>query len=293
MPELPETVTDLFIDRLGADFKVRQVTALGGGCINHAVKVESNQGNYFVKWNQNCPPDFFEREAECLEELAKPGSILKIPQVIASKSLDDGPAVLITEFLREPESGSSGQDEILGRGLAEIHQFRQDKFGFYHDNYCGLTRQDNQWNQDWIDFFSRQRLLYLLNLVEQSRSLGGREKKIYENFLAKLPERLGHNPEPVLIHGDLWSGNYMYTSDGPAIIDPACCYADREFDLSITVMFGGFSRKFWSAYQEAYPFEPEWKERNELYMIYHYLNHYHLFGGSYGNQAMNIADRFS
>ena len=182
---------------------------------------------------------------------------------------------------------------MLGRGLAEIHQYENDQFGFYHDNYCGSTIQDNSWNENWIDFFGNQRIGHLINLIKKSRGLEASEERTYDKLIQKLPELINHGPKPGLIHGDLWSGNYMYSGNGPAIIDPASCYADREFELSITNMFGGFSDTFWQAYQEAYPLPKGWQERNTLYMLYHYLNHYHLFGGYYGSQALQIAKKFT
>ncbi len=119
------------------------------------------------------------------------------------------------------------------------------------------------------------------------------ERKVYDQLLDKLPDRIGHLPKPSLNHGDLWSGNYLYSSNGPALIDPASYYADREFDLALMGMFGGFSPTVWDAYQETYPLPSAWKERHTLYQLYHYLNHYHLFGGHYGQQALQIAKKYS
>jgi len=293
MASVPKVVKQLLQEQIAHDIQINGSQTLGGGCINHAVKLSTSQGDYFVKWNDNCPRDLFLREAESLEELAKPDTAFVVPRVIAATELtDDDPGAIITEYLPPATNRSKGEDEQLGTGLAQLHRFRGDKFGFYHNNYCGATLQNNDWNDNWINFFGQQRIQYLLDLIRDSRSLGGDEQKTYQRLIDKLPELIGHEPEPALNHGDLWSGNYMYTQKGPALIDPASYYADREFDLSIVNMFGGFSDTFWNAYQEAYPLPPEWRSRNDLYMIYHYLNHYYLFGGSYGQQAMGIAKRF-
>ncbi|UZR94441.1 fructosamine kinase family protein [Chondrinema litorale] len=271
---------------------LQDVSSLSGGCINAASKLVTNKGVFFAKWNANCPDDLFLREAECLTELKKAGSILAIPEVyLALEPVDTFPALLITEFM-SPASDRSSQDEALGIGLAQIHQFTQKQFGFAHDNYCGATLQDNTHQNNWIDFYRDQRLGNLLNQIKAKRPLDSHSLKIYDSLLDKLPEIIGHQPDAALNHGDLWSGNYMYSEKGPALIDPASAYADRELDLALTTMFGGFSSRFWAAYEETFPLPAEWRERNNLYMLYHYLNHYFLFGGGYGMQALEIAKSY-
>ena len=118
------------------------------------------------------------------------------------------------------------------------------------------------------------------------------EELIYNRLLEKIPELIPADSKPALIHGDLWSGNYMISANGPALIDPASCYTDREMELGIVTMFGGFSQQFYDAYQEAYPLPSDWRERNRLYQLYHILNHYYLFGGSYRSQALQIAKSY-
>jgi protein-ribulosamine 3-kinase len=281
-------------EETGQAISIRSVKMLGGGCINHASKAETSQGNFFIKWNTQGPEDIFLREAECLETLALAESELQIPKVYLKTAPQEGlPAMLVTEFL-EPTSGStSQQDEILGRGIAQIHQYQKNSFGFDHNNYCGSTPQRNDWQADWIIFFRDQRIGFLLKLIDKSRGLGSEERKVYDQLLNNLEKWIGHHPDPSLNHGDLWSGNYMYSAKGPALIDPASYFADREFDLAMMGMFGGFSERVWEAYQEVYPLPSEWKQRHDLYMLYHYLNHYHLFGGHYGQQALSIARKYA
>ncbi|MEM1137266.1 MAG: fructosamine kinase family protein [Bacteroidota bacterium] len=279
-------------EQLGSRIELKEVVALSGGCINAASKLVTNQGVFFAKWNANCPNDLFLREAESLNELRKANTILVIPEVFLAKEImDQYPALLITAFLEAPKD-RNGQDEQLGRGLAQMHQFSHGYFGFNNNNYCGATLQENGFQKDWILFYRDQRLRHLLNLIKGKRKVDTQALNIYERLFERLPEIIGHEPTPALNHGDLWSGNYMYSQKGPALIDPASAYADRELDLALTTMFGGFSAKFWEAYQEVYPLSNEWKERNKLYMLYHYLNHYYLFGGGYGTQAMDIAKSY-
>lgn len=131
-----------------------------------------------------------------------------------------------------------------------------------------------------------------MRLIDQRRGLDNSELKVYERLVDRLPQLIGHAPPPALTHGDLWSGNALRSASGPALIDPACAYADREGDLALMAMFGGFSDRTWAAYQEAYPTPAGWLERQSLYQLYHYLNHDYLFGGGYGRQALAIAKRY-
>jgi fructosamine-3-kinase len=279
-------------EKLGANVKIHSSGSLGGGCINNASKIETSAGTFFLKWNGNCNPDMFLREAESLEELRKAASgKLVVPEVFAAKEVDASPGFLVLEYL-EPGYASGNSDEILGRGLAAIHQYTADKFGFYHDNYCGSTSQNNSRKTNWSEFFRENRLRFLLDLIQKERPLPAGDLQVYEQLLNKIPKLVPKNIEPALIHGDLWSGNYMNTSNGPALIDPASYYADREMEMGIMTLFGGFSQRFFSAYNEVHPLPPEWRERNRLYQLYHVLNHYYLFGGGYRNQALQIAKSY-
>lgn len=269
---------------------VQQMQSLSGGCINQAVKLITNAGVFFVKWSATAPADQFVREAEALTALSKACTLLQIPRVIIAQT---SPALLVTTFL-EPSIGSSPQhDEQLGRGIAELHRHRGNRYGFYHDNYCGATLQENRWSDNWVDFYGQQRLGHLLRLLEKKRGMDDSEQQIYARLTQRLSELIGHKPPPALTHGDLWSGNALRTTKGPALIDPACAYADRETDLALMAMFGGFSDRTWAAYNEAYALPSGWPERQPLYQLYHYLNHDYLFGGGYGRQALSIAQRFA
>ena len=271
---------------------IQSTSNLGGGCINHASKISTNVGNFFLKWNAHCAPDIFLREAESLRELKKAaqGQLL-IPEVFVAESAGNIPGFLLTEYL-EPGYSGSNIDEKLGRGLAMIHQYQNDNFGFYHDNYCGATIQNNSWQKSWPEFYRDNRLKFLLELIKQERPLPDSDVVLYEKLLQRIPDLLPRNSKSGLIHGDLWSGNYMLSNKGPALIDPASCYADREMEFGIITMFGGFSQRFYSAYNEIYPLLDDWRERNHLYQLYHVLNHYYLFGGGYRNQALRIAKMY-
>lgn len=288
---LQEIVTFLS-GETGGKVQIIKTNPVGGGCIHHAAKIETTAGNFFLKWNDSCSDDLFEREAESLRELKKAESgNLIIPEVMLAGRAGAGPGFLLMEYL---ESGHvpSG-DEQLGRGLAQLHRFTGTQFGFYHDNYCGSTLQDNTWCGNWADFFARRRIENMVDQISGTRSMSPDQMKIFSRLVQKIPDILTDTVRPSLIHGDLWSGNYMMTKRGPALIDPACYYADREMEMGIMTMFGGFSERFWAAYHEVYPLEPDWRYRNRLYQLYHILNHYFLFGGSYLHSAVDTAVYFA
>lgn len=279
----------LLSEKFGKKIKIISFNSLGGGCINHASKIETNIGPFFLKWNANCAKDIFLREAESLKELKKAaGNYLIIPEVYAVKIVDSTPGFLVQEYL-QPRHTISYSDEKLGRGLAVVHQFKNQKFGFYHDNYCGATLQNNKWKKKWTDFFRDNRFNFLLNQIQKSRPLPSSEIKIFYKLFYKIPNLLPVESTPVLIHGDLWSGNFMISENGPALIDPASYFADREMEMAIMTMFGGFTERFYEAYNEINPLPDNWEQRNRLYQLYHVLNHYLLFGGGYISQAIRIA----
>lgn len=265
---------------------------LGGGCINHAVKLDTTAGDFFLKWHATAPSDIFVKEGAGLDEMRSiDNPYLRIPKVIWSKESDEWPGLLLIEYLPDPTT-HSGYDERLGRGIALMHRKTASAFGFHHSNYCGNTLQDNTWTHNWPEFYAYRRIDALVKQLMVSRGLSGEEQKLYARLIDKMPQLLNHSTKPSLIHGDLWSGNYMYTADGPALIDPACYYADREMELGMMQLFGGFSNEVWEAYEDEFPLPDGWQERVTLYQLYHVLNHYLLFGGSYGMQALQIARQY-
>ena len=285
-------VAGLLSEKLGKKVIIHSMTPVGGGCINPSFQMETNAGIFFMKWNSACKPDMFVREAESLTALKKAaGEFLIIPEVIAAKPVDTSPGFLVLEYLSPGYSAAN--DEKLGRGLAVLHQNQHEKFGFYHNNYCGATLQNNVWADDWATFFRDNRLDFLLRLIQNERPLPAGEMRIYEKLLAGIPVLIPSGSIPALIHGDLWSGNYLSATKGPALIDPAAYFAEREMEFAIMTLFGGFSSRFYDAYNETYPLPPDWKTRNKLYQLFHTLNHYYLFGGGYQYQSFQIARYFT
>lgn len=277
-------------DALGESVQITSAHSLSGGCIHNASKIDTNCGSFFLKWNSDCQSDIFSREAESLTELKKAtdGTVI-VPQVLCSKEIDDIPAFLVMEYL---EPGGSDQPERLGRGLAMVHKYQQADFGFYSNNYCGATIQNNAWEKSWNTFYRNNRLSFLIKMIKDTRGLGSSSLRLFNALLDRIDLLIPNEERASLVHGDLWSGNYMLTKNGPALIDPAASYSHREMEFGIMTMFGGFSAHFFSAYNEVFPLDPGWKERNKFYQLYHVLNHYYLFGGGYLNQAEAIAKRY-
>lgn len=289
---LESEVKEMLSDKLGLEVEWKSEQSVGGGCIHNATLIETSAGRFFLKWNNRGPADIFLREAESLAELKNASQgLITVPEVFAVKAIDKTPGFLVLEYL--PGRGSGSEDEEkLGRALAFIHQYTCKKFGFYHDNYCGETVQNNEWKNEWREYFIQNRIKYLLDLIQKHRIIPAHELKVYDQLIDRIPSLIPEKSEPVLIHGDLWSGNYMIAEKGPALIDPACYFADREMEFGIITMFGGFSSRFFAAYNEVNPLPADWRERNLLYQLYHVLNHYFLFGGGYQYQAISIARRY-
>lgn len=288
MSQVIELVIKDLSSVFGKNVILKGMEDVGGGCIHHATRLDTSAGHFFLKWNAQCAMDMFMREAECLQELKKANpEPLIIPEVIRAKPVDNTPGYLLLEYLTP---GITAHDEEkLGQGLANLHRFQGNGFGYHIPTYCGLTLQENGWHDGWPHFFSIQRIAALVSQIRNRGGFNNEQLSLFDKLTERIPGLLPAHSEASLIHGDLWSGNFMLTSGGPALIDPASYYADREMEMGIMTMFGGFSTRFWSAYQESYPLPPEWKSRNRLYQLYHVLNHYLLFGGGYGNTAVSIA----
>jgi fructosamine-3-kinase len=199
-----------------------------------------------------------------------------------------GHAFLVLEFL---PLGGRGDPAELGRGLAAMHRRTAPEPGWWRDNTIGSTPQPNESAGGWAAFWRERRLGFQLDLVRRNGygRLADRGERLRERVGALLE---GHRPEASLLHGDLWSGNYGYTRDGaPVIFDPAVYYGDREADLAMTELFGGFPGAFYRAYREAWPLPPGYELRRDLYNLYHVLNHVNLFGGGYAGQAQRLVER--
>ncbi len=269
--------------------KVISNSSIAGGSIASSYLIETaNNKKYFVK-TYSTNGTILQNEANGLSELQKSGAI-KTPKVVAVTG-----EYLILEFIK---SGKRSKDfsKTFGRQFANLHKTTADKFGFYEDNFIGSTPQINiTLYSSWKDFFWNNRLLYQFKLAEQkgysnSEMLGlfNKLEKVYHSIIG------GAEEPPTLLHGDLWGGNYIADCNGdPVLIDPAVYYGNREADLAMTKLFGGFNSEFYSAYNEEYPLANGWEYRLNLYMLYHVLNHLNIFGVGYYSQVISIIKTYT
>lgn len=271
--------------------KITNSNSVGGGCIadSRIIKTESGK-SYFLKTHSGAPGMFL-KEANSLKELAKPNCI-RVPKVILA-----GEDFLLLEQISQGVKSANFFKEF-GKSLAKMHRYTANELGFYEDNYIGATPQYNltegQEKNHWPTFYYQKRLVPQLKMADQR---GYSSKQLSEGIYAlgdKIVEILaGSKEKPTLLHGDLWGGNYMVDENGKAVlIDPAVYYGHREADLAMTKMFGGFTSEFYSAYQKEYPLEKNWQYRENIYLLYHYLNHLNLFGSGYYNTALQLVNSY-
>ncbi len=262
-----------------------------GGCINQTVRLDTSEGVFFLKWNEEQPDGMFEAEEQGLRLLKESSqNKLSIPEVYGRGQVDQKDYLLL-EFLHEsPETGKYWEE--LGRGLAALHQSTANSYGLDHDNYIGSLQQQNHSFESWLEFFFEKRLKPQFGLAYYE----GRIDLAYMKRLDELRPKLeGFFPEekPALLHGDLWSGNVMPVKNGlPAIYDPAVYYGHREMELAFTRLFGGFESEFYEAYREVYPVHPNFAERKDVYNLYPLMVHTNLFGTSYLAGVDKVLRRF-
>ena len=291
------------------NFTLHTATPVSGGSINQAFRLEGADGSrYFLKLNDAQHHQMFVAEATGLAAIAATNTI-RVPFPVAH-GITDRQSYLVLEHL---ELSGRGDAQLLGEQLAALHRCAQPPrpfreragervetspssaspcFGFAQGNFIGTTSQLNGWKTDWIEFWREHRLGFQLRLAAKN-GYGGKLQTLGEKLLDALPAFFdGYTPQPSLLHGDLWGGNHGYLADGtPTIFDPAAYYGDRECDLAMTELFGGYSTGFYSTYRAAYPLDAGYATRHNLYNLYHILNHANLFGGCYAKQAEQMMQR--
>ena len=278
---IPSEIKRRIITQLGnalnTTITVNGESSIVGGCINNAIKINTDKGLFFVKWNTNAKANMFQTEYNGLKVL-KDTNTIRIPNVLC---FDDD--FLILEFI-PPSNPNNAFWEVFGQKLALMHKQTHSKFGLDFDNYIGSLYQDNTQNKNWTEFFIQNRMQTQLSIGNFSGTLLSDFDKLFQ----KLPN-LFPNEKPALLHGDLWNGNFLAKNgDTPMLIDPAIYYGNREIDIAMSKLFGGFNSDFYFAYNESHPLENGWKERIQICNLYPLLVHVNLFGGAYINQVKNI-----
>jgi fructosamine-3-kinase len=286
----------------GDDSAIRERVSLSGGSISQVLRVRSEHGAYLLKTGGRGLPRFFECEARGLGLLAE-ASAVRMPKVLAyhdaqrekSRPGDGETSFILMEWLDPPGHPDRARaGELLGTALAALHHSTAPAYGLDHDNYIGATPQPNAWNSSWLVFFRERRLRFQANLARRNGLLPTQRAGRLEQLLDRIDHWIDDGAvQPALLHGDLWGGNFIVAPGNlPVLIDPAAYYGDREADLAFTTLFGGFPEAFYRAYQAAWPLAPGWRQRRELYNLYHLLSHLNLFGESYGAQVDSILRRY-
>lgn len=268
--------------------KIESISSISGGCISDSLIIQTSSGEkYFLKKNDNVPRDMFTKEANGLKEIEKSNSI-RVPAV---KLVQDN--FILMEHI-EGKTKSENFFEDFGIQFASMHKYEGSYFGFYEDNYIGSTIQKNVPNEtekhDWTKFYFNKRLLFQFKLAETNGYVDSDFKKCFNQLENKIENILSSEIEkPSLLHGDLWAGNYIVDETGRAcLIDPAVYYGNREADLAMTKLFGGFTKEFYNSYNEFFPLSDGFEYRENIYKLYHVLNHLNLFGRGYYHQALTL-----
>ncbi len=266
--------------------KIQHESSVSGGCIADSRVIETTLGKqYFLKMLSGAAGMFL-KEANSLKELAKPACI-RVPKVILSDE-----KFLLIEYIQQGIRNDRFFKDF-GADFAQMHRYSSSQFGFFEDNYIGSTPQYNvaQSNEctNWAEFYFQKRILAQFKIAERNNYATDELRKGVHLIENKIDYILaGSEENPSLLHGDLWSGNFLCDHNGKAVlIDPAVYYGHREADLAMTKMFGGFSHDFYSSYQQVFPLADGWEYREKIYLLYHYLNHLNLFGTSYYSTALS------
>lgn len=273
----------------GRNLQGYRLTSVGGGDINSAYKLQTADLVWFIKLNRADLADMFAAEAAGLQELAGIGAV-RVPEVICF-GLFQQHAYLVLNYIELSPLRGQGAN-LFGQQLAQLHRQPQAFFGWQRDNTIGSTLQYNRRRDDWVGFWQQQRLGKQLQLAAGNGYTGTLQSR-GEKLLTQVGSFFSdYQPQPALLHGDLWGGNAAADADGnPVMFDPACYYGDREADLAMTELFGGFGRDFYAAYQIEYPLDVGYKTRKTLYNLYHILNHLNLFGRGYLSQANGMIEQ--
>ncbi len=269
---------------------IKSYSAVGGGSINDTCKVETSCGDYFVKLNSaNMYPQMFEKEALGIELLESTNEI-DVPEIIGYSEEGDQ-ALLLMKYIISGSVSNEFWDEF-GYRLALLHKHTSDYFGLDHNNYIGSLNQINRKHDSWTDFFINERLGYQVKLARNKGGIDGGTVKAFDRFYKEV-DNIFPEEDSALLHGDLWSGNFMVNSRGkPVIIDPAVYYGHREMDMGMSKLFGGFDTLFYQSYNRTFPLEKGWEDRLQYCNLYPLMVHVNLFGGGYLRSVKDVLRKF-
>ncbi len=297
MSQMPEPVREDVAALLGTP--ILSMRDLGSGHGVGRARATTVDGAVLIKWSVSLSPPTgwpapLDAEARGLRVLGEAGAI-RVPAVLAYAARDSYGELLVTEWIGSDSRvarGAAGQ--ALGERLAVLHRSTAARYGLDHHNYCGATPQPNTPRDSWLVFWREERLNHQLRLAASHGVLPRARRERLERLMSRLDRWIDDaSVRPSLIHGDLWGGNWLVDDQGePVLIDPAAYYGDREAELAMCDLFGGFPTSFWRAYDEAWPPAPGRDDRRPIYQLYHLLNHLNLFGESYGASIDAILRRY-
>jgi fructosamine-3-kinase len=269
---------------------IKEIKSIGGGCINQTYKITTADNHFFCKINSASKfPHLFEKERNGLALIEKQ-NIIKVPNLIAYDILDDQ-QILILEWIEE---GIKNNDfwKTFGEQLARLHQISSEQFGLDEDNFMGSIPQSNKQHQNWISFFKEERLQPLVKVCIDNKLFSSKQQSQFEAFYQRLPQ-IFNDENPALLHGDLWSGNYMCCKSQPVLIDPAVYFGHPSADLAMTTLFGGFDKKFYEAYHYHKPLPANYEEQWGACNLYPLLIHLILFGKTYLAKIQQTLNHFA
>ncbi|MDQ0158782.1 fructosamine kinase family protein [Alkalibacillus salilacus] len=267
---------------------INRMKAVSGGDINDSYYVQTMDREYFVKVNKQGPEAFFNREVEGLNKINETNTI-NVPSMIDVNDHDDL-SYLILEWI---DAQKHGDERQLGEQIGQLHNRIHNHFGYPHFTYVGTLKQPNDLYGSWNKYYRDQRLLNQIQIGESLGVIKGeREKKIHQ-LLERIENLIPEKPDASYLHGDLWSGNWMFSKDGePYVIDPSFLYGDRHFELAFTELFGGFSNKFYEGYRSTNHIEPYYSDVKPIYQLFYLLVHLNIFGEVYGSSVDRIVNYY-
>lgn len=270
--------------------KISQINSLSGGSINDAFQIKVKDSFFFIKTNtESFASQMFQTEAKGLQLLQESNTI-KIPNIIHQGKAGQT-AFLILEYI-DPSSSSDLFWGIFGNQLAQLHQVTSTTFGLDHSNYIGSLFQQNNYKSNWVDFFIEERMLPQIQLAKNQQLLPHSFLRKFEHLFKKL-NSIFPLENPSLIHGDLWNGNFLVGKNNqPILIDPSVSFGHREMDIAMTMLFGGFTKKFYECYDEVFPLQPKFQKRVKIYQLYYLMVHVNIFGKSYLKSVEDILDSY-
>jgi len=288
---IAQGITEKLAELVGAEGKLQIVAPVSGGSINSCWRVSYNKDSFFIKVNSAVNyPGMFKAEAAGLTELQS-HNVIKVPGVIGEGEVG-GYQFLILEWINQGRN-SVQSEELFGRQLADLHRIKHAKFGLDYNNYMGSLPQPNELTESYADFFIEYRLKPQVEIALSKKLLPLELERSFNSVYGILGSMLDNEVFPSLVHGDLWSGNYLIdTSGSPVLVDPAISFSNREIDIAMTTLFGGFSNRFYESYHESFPLAKGWQERMDLWNLYPLLIHLNLFGTGYLRQIQSALNKY-